>query len=89
MIETDHGRVPVGLASRALAAPADRAARPPPSYRTFIYNAPTSTITINGDGDDDGHGERAHAHAHGQERAITLLEEQTVLQAGTTGLRTW
>lgn len=58
---------------------ADRIGRPPPSFRTFIYNRPNPPGLAN-----------VGSHKSVQnEGTITLLEEQTVLQAGTTGLRTW
>lgn len=57
---------------------AERVDSPPQSHRTFIYSDPAQTSnSISIPPDTDG------------ERHITLLEEQTVLQGGTTGLRTW
>ncbi|ODO08121.1 hypothetical protein I350_03707 [Cryptococcus amylolentus CBS 6273] len=50
---------------------------PRPSYRTFIYDLPAKT---------QPHAECTKDHNGGR---ITLLEEQIVIQSGTTGLRTW
>ncbi|WVQ72536.1 hypothetical protein IAR50_002093 [Cryptococcus sp. DSM 104548] len=50
---------------------------PRPSYRTFLYDLPVNQQT----------GGKCAERKNGGR--ITLLEEQIVIQSGTTGLRTW
>lgn len=58
-----------------MAVPTAGPSNPAQSYRTFLYDEPAWT--------------RLSEAKTGLERHVTLLEEQIVLQAGTTGLRTW
>jgi hypothetical protein len=62
--------------------------RPPESHRTFLYDQPDWAASSANPSDVSGTSGRIGA-ATAPERRITLLEEQVVLQAGTTGLRTW
>ncbi|RSH87424.1 hypothetical protein EHS25_003334 [Saitozyma podzolica] len=66
---------------------------PPESHRTFLYDQPdwaASSANPSDVSDTSGPtGAIGAAAARERERRITLLEEQVVLQAGTTGLRTW
>ncbi|WWC61828.1 uncharacterized protein I303_104413 [Kwoniella dejecticola CBS 10117] len=72
------------LSSNSSSAEAGPSSAPKTSFRSFIYDSPSThpLCTSNERGEEHGRGLR-------QEKVITLLEEQIAIQGGTTGLRTW
>lgn len=63
-----------GAVAELMTLPSDGGGDPGTSYRTFIYKAPSLAYQA-GDKQEEAH--------------VSLLEDQAVIQAGTTGLRTW
>jgi hypothetical protein len=76
--------------------------RPGPSYKTYIYDSPFLTTPLplidarpvsrkenHHDGASLNNVDGEEWVDQSREKEITLLEAQTTIEAGSTGLRTW
>ncbi len=62
---------------------------PEPSFKTYLYEIPFRKLTREAGAAETSEKESINRKGKGREHAITLMETQTMIQSGSTGLRTW